>query len=342
VSAPRKPVLYGDAVRWALIEADALMFLAKLPEHSVDAIVTDPPYGIGFHGEAWDGVDIRRTARRSGERFGGAEAFEQWTRIWAGECRRVLKPGGYAVFFGAPRTFHRLTCGIEDTGLEVRDVLLWLNGQGFPKSHRMPGGVGVSMKPAYEPILLARAPFSGRLAENLNTWGTGVLNIDAARIISDDTRDRWPANVALSHAPACTETSCEPDCPVGLLDGAQPDARPSRFFYCGKATRAERDAGCEHLPTKRIQIYTGKSHPPKVVRNSHPTVKPLSLMRWLVRLTCPPGGLVLDPFAGSGSTGAAAVLEDRQFVGIEREPEYMRVARARLTHWAHESTKGPV
>jgi site-specific DNA-methyltransferase (adenine-specific) len=114
---------------------------------------------------------------------------------------------------------------------------------------------------------------------------------------------------------------------------------PSRLFYCAKTSRAEREAGCEQLPKRSVQLYTGKHHPPRLIHNIHPTVKPLALMRWLVRLITPPDGLVLDPFAGSGSTGIAAVMEDRIFLGIEREGDYVDVACARLTHWAHKAMR---
>ena len=320
-----KLALYEDATEaWGLIEADALMLLAKLPDACVDVIVTDPPYGIAIGGAAWDGTDIRRAGS---EGVGKAEAFERWTRVWATEARRVLKPGGYLVAFGAPRTVHRLVSGIEDAGLEVRDQLLWLNGQGVPKSRRWPGGLGTALKPAYEPIMLARAPLSGTTPDNLGAWGTGALNIDAARI---GPQGYWPTNVALSHGP---------DCPIELLD--RPDNGPSRLFYCAKATRLEREAGCAQLPQESVQLYTGKRNSPRLRRNTHPCVKPLALMRWLVRLACPPGGLVLDPFCGSGSTGAAAVLEGRQFLGVEREGAYVDIACARLAHWAQQAPREP-
>jgi DNA modification methylase len=312
VSAAGKVSVYEDASRsWALVEADSLALLARLPAASVDAVITDPPYAISLGGEAWD-------------RFGDdAEAFERWTGSWAAEALRLLKPGGHLLAFGSPRTFHRLVCGIEDAGLEIRDQLLWLNGQGIPKSRRLPGGQGTMLKPAFEPILIARRPLDGQTAENIARYGTGALNIDATRV---GTARYWPANVALSHAPGC---------PAALIDG---DARgPSRLFYCAKATPAEREAGCEQLPKHLAQLYTGKSRTPRERRNIHPTVKPLALMRWLIRLAVPEGGIVLDPFAGSGSTGIAAGLEGRRFVGIEREGSYVDIACARLTHWAKES-----
>jgi len=334
-----KVALYHDDTQaWGLIEADALMLLAKLPDACVDAIVTDPPYGIGLGGEAWDGRDIQRVASAADGRLNAFEALERWTLCWAREARRVLKPGGHMVAFGAPRTFHRLTCGVEDAGLEIRDQLLWLNAQGLPKSRRLPGGLATALKPAYEPILLARAPLAGTAPANLAAWGTGALNIDAARITPSETPvGFWPANVTLSHAASCQEGACQPDCPAALIDRERTVLLPSRLFFAAKVPRREREAGCEQVPERSVQLYTGKRHSPRVVRNAHPTVKPISLMRWLVRLICPPGGLVLDPFTGSGSTGAAVVLEDRLFLGVEREPEYVDIACARLTHWAHKA-----
>jgi DNA modification methylase len=322
---PGSEILEGRDVRWGLLHADALLTLARLPDNSVDATLTDPPYGINFGGQAWDGADIRRTV---GDGMHANEAFERWTRVWASEVARVLKPGGYMVSFGAPRTFARLVCGIEDAGLEIRDVLLWLYGTGVPKSRRMADGMGTALKPAYEPIALARAPLAGSLQATRAAWGTGTLNVDATRV---GAPGYWPAHVVTSHAEGCTRYQCTGDCPVAVVD-AQAGKPASRLFFCAKASRAEREVGCEQLPARSVPVYNGR--PPRVVRNTHPTVKPIALLRWLVRLIAPAGGIVLDPFAGSGSTGAAALLEGRRFLGIEREAEYIKVARARLDHWA--------
>jgi DNA modification methylase len=323
-TASKLTVYHDDTEAWRLIEGDALALLAKLPENSVDAVVADPPYGIDLGGEAWD-------------RFGGGgltapEAFERWTAKWAAECRRVLKPGGHLLAFGAPRTFHRLVAGVEDAGLQVRDQLLWLYAQGMPKSPRLPDGQGTLLKPAYEPILLARKPLEGSTIDNVGAFGTGALNIDATRI---GERGYWPAHLALSHSQDCSDGSCAGGCPVRLLDQQQESL--SRLFVCAKATRAEREAGCEQLPARQVQLYTGSGKPARVRRNTHLTVKPLEPMRWLVKLVTPPGGTVLDPFTGSGSTGVAAMLEGRRFLGIEREPEYVDIACARLAHHAHQA-----
>ncbi len=340
----------GPTVTWSVRAGDSLQVLPTLPAASVDAIVCDPPYGIDFQGQAWDGRSIRAAARdHAGRRLSASEAFEQWATAWALECARVLKPGGHFAGFGAPRTFHRLVSGLEDAGLEIRDVLLWLYGTGMPKSRRLPGGQATALKPAYEPILLARKPPLGSVQCNLHAYGTGALNVDACHV-----EGRWPANVVLSHAPNCRDECCQPTCAVALIDAAAGDARVayaarrpvSRLFYCPKATRRERNAGCEHLPHQRLDLFptaADAAYTPPTAPNAHPTVKPLALMRWLVRLATPPGGTVLDPFCGSGSTGCAAVLEDRRFLGIERNEQYAAVARARIAHWtqAVRSSEAP-
>lgn len=177
---------------------------------------------------------------------------------------------------------------------------------------------------------------AGTTPRNLHEWGTGALNTEAARV-----NGYWPAHLALSHAPGCTGDGCTSECPTRLLDGARPELRPSRLFFCAKASKREREVGCEQLPTRSVKLYNGHHHPARMRRNTHRTVKPVALMRWLVALVTPPGGVVLDPFAGSASTGIAAVMEERGFLGIEREPEYIDIACARLTHWAHRAAKEP-
>jgi len=303
-------------------------------------VVTDPPYGIGFHNERWDGQAIQEAAARAGhERLGPSEAYQAWCRAWGHECVRVLKPGGHLLAFGSPRTAHRLAAGLEDAGLELRDTLLWLYGTGMPKSRRLPGGRGTTLKPAYEPILLARRPRAEPIARTLERHGTGALNIDACRV-----EGRYPANVICSHAPGCRPDGCQAGCAVALVDTAAAKGRApsnasspaSRLFYCPKVNRRERDAGCEHLPHRALDLFpnaqaAGATAP---ARNPHPTVKPLALMRWVVRLATPEDGLVLDPFCGSGTTGAAAVLEGRRFLGVELDPAYSAIARARIAHWS--------
>lgn len=321
----RLPPLYGDARRWALAQADALDLLHKLPDASVDAVVTDPPYGIDFNRQAWDGRNIRNAV---GDTSRGAGAFQTWISLWASECLRILRPGGYLVAFGATRTAHRLTAGIEDAGFEVRDQLAWLYGSGVPKTGLHNGRSG-TLKPGYEPIVLARKPRAQG-----DGLPDGLLAIDAARIEGD----RWPANVLLGHDRRCTRRSCARACPVGELDRQHPTRRPSRFYYCAKPARREREHGLGELQARTANIFGGRPTRPR--RNVHPTVKPVELMRWLIRLTAPEGAVVLDPFAGSGTTGLAALAEHRQFVGIEQDETYTRIAVERLRDAATPSEQG--
>jgi DNA modification methylase len=336
--------------RSRVLQGDCLEVLAKRDAASVDAVVTDPPYGLSMAGMRWDmprRLDPSRPPGRRRSRANPGLAFQGFCTAWGSECLRVLKPGGHLVSFSAPRTAHQLACGLEAAGFELRDTLMWLQGQGYPASRPLPGGWGTGLKPAYEPIVLARAPLDGSLDNTLAVHGTGGLNIDGCRIpdptvcergshtrrFSANPQGRWPANLLLSHTPRCTASRCRSNCPASLL------GERHRFFYCAKASRRERDAGCEQLPRRVVQTFKIGERNEQMcdenpVANIHPTVKPIELMSWLVRLVTPPGGLVLDPFAGSGSTGAAALLEGARFLGIEQDREYVRIARARIKHWA--------
>jgi site-specific DNA-methyltransferase (adenine-specific) len=331
-----------------------------MPSDSVDSIVTDPPYELGFMGKKWDSSGI---------------AYDQ--TLWA-ECLRVLKPGGHLIAFGGTRTYHRMTCAIEDAGFEIRDCIQWIYGSGFPKSHNLDGdwhGFGTALKPANEPAVLARKPLSGTVADNVLTWGCGALNIDGCRIATDDnlnggsygntTREvdqyfngkkpggagqfvqplgRWPANVILDeeaaqmldaqsgHSVSSRRIGKRIGKNAGTYGayigqdnvsmGHSDSGGASRFFYVAKASKAEREAGINAPPGERGNI--------------HATVKPITLMRYLIRLVTPPGGTVLDPFMGSGSTGCAAMLEAMQFIGIELSAEYIEIARRRIEF--HEYT----
>lgn len=335
------PPLYGEHGRWGLIEGDAMALLAALPADSFHALVTDPPYGLAFRGEHWDGGDLS-----------DGEGFQAFTRDWAVETLRVLKPGAWAAVHGAPRTAHRLTSGLKDAGFEIRDQMIWCFA-GVQKSRRMPGGLGSGLRPAWEPIVLARKPLDPRaktIAGNLDRHGTGALHISGTRIARPiderGTDGYWPPNMVLSHDEACDPTrgACTSTCPVPLIDSIataeRRDGAPpfSRLFYAAKATRAEREAGLDHLPQSLSPIFSGGSGAlPRAC--THPTVKPLSLMRWVTRLVAPPEGVLLDPFAGSGSTIAAAVLEGRAGLGIEREPEYAAIARGRIAHWSRHGKR---
>lgn len=331
--------LLDDGKRWRVVQGDTLELLPDLPDASVDAVVCDPPYGIDFHNQKWDGRTIRQSARGRHGRLSNGQAFERWTTSWATELARVLKPGGHLLAFGAPRMAHRLISGVEDSGLEVRDVLMWLHGQGMPKSRRLADGQGTALKPFYEPILLARRPLEAPAVDNVARHGTGAMNTEACSLDPGpgESRRRWPAHVVMSHSPGCRPRRCAPGCPAAILEDQHAGA--SRFLYCAKASRRERDAGCEHLPAHPTGLFpnAARNASAPAVRNPHPTVKPIALMRWLVRLVCPPDGLVLDPFCGSGTTGAAAVLEGRRFVGLELDPHHAEVARARITHWSQHA-----
>lgn len=354
----------------SLIEGDCVEALRKFGNNRFDSSVSDPPYELGFMGKSWDTSGI-------------AFSVDLWR-----ELLRVLKPGGHLLAFGGTRTYHRMTCAIEDAGFEVRDSLHWFYGTGFPKSLNVGEGRGTALKPGHEPIVLARKPLIGTVAANVLAHGTGVLNIDACRIGTEDTRKergtttpgfnmapgavcgseigRWPANVLLDEHAAAELDAQSGERSSGLMKAGQKRAGrsgvalgvmagdvttttygdsggASRFFYVAKPSRAERDLGCAHLPVKTGGEATDRedgsagTQSPRAgagrkggARNFHPTVKPIDLMRYLVRLVTPPGGTVLDPFSGSGTTGIAARLEGLQFLGIEREPEYATIAAARI------------
>ena len=453
-----------------LLHGDCREVLATLPDASVDAVVTDPPYELGFMGKAWDAAGV---------------AYD--VGLWA-EVLRVLKPGGHLLAFGGTRTYHRMTVAIEDAGFEIRDSLHWLYGSGFPKSLDVskaldkaagaerevvgtgssgatagmqalgPSGIkggdyditapatdaarqwegwGTALKPAHEPIVVARKPLVGTVAGNVLAHGTGALNIDGCRVGSEErttswsgtanykvsdpkegtttVTGRWPANLVFTHAAECGDR-CADGCPVAELDGQSgvsrdgvavnrnghdphrqgynrgwgTEPRPdqgyggqggaSRFFtvtewdpiadvapfrYVAKPSKRERNAGLDGLPERNREdqsswvrecgtcgcrftdpttsrpkcehddvIYTA----PSPTKNHHPTVKPVALMRWLVRLVTPPGGTVLDPFAGSGTTLAAATLEHFDAIGIELTADYLPIINGRIA-WAEEQAQ---
>lgn len=392
-----------------LFEGDCrdVMELA-LAENSVDSIVTDPPYHLttgkkGGSGEASVNLDspygrARVTTGFMGMKWDGGDVAmrpETWRAALA-----VLKPGGYLLAFSGTRTYHRMVCAIEDAGFEIRDQIQWIYGSGFPKSHNGEWG-GTALKPAHEPIVVARKPLIGTVEANFREWGTGGLNIDGCRVeptgesrerAGEESQDRrytdkgatdfaakpgvrggdpfgrWPANII--HDGSDEVVGCFPNAPgqlraVGPEHGEKPSvnvfgdmgARPytpprgdsgnaARFFYCAKASKADRNAGCEALPDKLFGMSSaaaaaaargehydngdGGVNKTTLRKNNHPTVKPTDLMRYLCRLVTPPGGTVLDPFMGSGSTGRGAALEGFQFIGIEQDPAYLEIARARI------------
>jgi DNA modification methylase len=383
-----------------IIHGDCVEEMRKLAPDSADAIVTDPPYLLGFMGKQWD----------------KAEKQQEWHAAWAIEALRVLKPGGHLLAFGGTRTYHRMTCAIEDAGFEIRDCIQWIYGSGFPKSHdiskaidKMAGaerevvgtyrvtgnaltptkekggtfGVGVpnspggnlnittpatpeaqqwdgwgtALKPACEPIVVARKPLSEKtVAKNVLEHGTGALNIDASRISGEpvpvnvleewsgfgqkkrpdytptvNTQGRWPANVILDEDAAAlldeqsgTSKSTGGQASLGAF-------RNGDIYGKGRDEREKRDPGYGDVGGASRFFYTAKaSKKERGEGNNHPTVKPLTLMRYLVRLVTPPGGLVLDPFMGSGTTGLACADEGFSFIGIEMEDEYIEIARRRI------------
>ncbi|CAB4156050.1 DNA methylase N-4/N-6 [uncultured Caudovirales phage] len=318
---------------------DNLAALRAMPDNSVDSIVTDPPYGLSFMGKKWD-YDV--------------PSVELWQ-----ECLRVLKPGGHLLAFAGTRTQHRMAVKIEDAGFEVRDMIAWVYGSGFPKSHNLKDdwqGWGTALKPALEPITVARKPLVGTVAENVQRHGTGALNIDGCRVeapgedcarkpaLVDDTAagfgkglsmggrghdaGRWPANLihdgseeVVAGFPVTGASKSTPrnngefksvakgrELPHVTYGHDDDGGSAARFFYCAKASKADRGE-----------------------ENVHPTVKPTDLMRYLCRLVTPPGGVVLDPFMGSGSTGKAAMLEGFRFIGCELSEEYFKIADARIS-----------
>lgn len=369
-------------MNWQIFEGDCLQTLRGMDDNSVDSIVTDPPYGLQFMGKKWD-YDVPDV------------------EVWA-ECLRVLKPGGHLLAFAGTRTQHRMAVRIEDAGFELRDMIAWIYGSGFPKSHNLQDeweGWGTALKPALEPITVARKPLIGTVAHNVRSHGTGALNIDDCRVSTDEklsagaggllsnVRDekpypvdngyaqsplgRWPANVihdgsdeviemfpanAGAAAPVTKRNGDKFRNTYGAFKGDIDEqgstfrgdkGSAARFFYCAKTSKKDRDEGLDGfadvqasgLPMRSKdgerggQGIDGTSTDRTTVRkNNHPTVKPTELMRYLCRLVTPPGGIVLDPFTGSGSTGKAALLEGFRFIGCELSPDYVAIARARLSH----------
>jgi site-specific DNA-methyltransferase (adenine-specific) len=411
-----------------LMNGDCRLMLKELGDNSVDAVVTDPPYALTSEKKGGSGLaslNLNSPAGRARVTTGfmgkawdtGETAFDP--AFWQ-EVMRVLKPGGHVLAFGGSRTYHKIATAIDDAGFEIRDQIMWLYGSGFPKSSNQDGdwkGWGTALKPAHEPIVVARKPLIGTVPANLAKYGVGALNIDGCRVgnfvnttppgtdrynranfeqgyrPSAYGRDgessaerrytdkgstnfaatpgprggapegRWPANVI--HDGSDEVLSAFPTAPGQMAkassnsdtrktqnvygamkrgsDGAEPrdtGGSAARFFYCAKASKQDRDEGLTTPPKPVVTFATanGTSGKPSSIsegrnteyRNTHPTVKPTNLMRYLTRLVTPPNGVVLDPFMGSGSTGRGAILEGFNFIGIEMSPEYFDIADARI------------
>jgi len=434
-----------------LHRAKSEVALLGMRTNSVDSIVTDPPYELGFMGKSWDNTGI-------------AYSVDLWK-----ECLRVLKPGGYLLSFGGTRTYHRMACAIEDAGFEIRDQIQWLYGSGFPKSmnvgkaiDKLQGnerkiigenqqilqkqakdlregkrkvldsldngapernngfktvsaeitkgnseyeGWGTALKPANEPICMARKPLSEKtVAQNVLKWGTGGINIDGCRVeyqgdkdlksatfgrgtditggnlvgategngktnVEGNPQGRFPANVIHDGSEEVLDSFPNAGGQQGDLVGhnkvikspngiygTQPprydaykrveeNKSASRFFYCAKTSKKERNLGCDDIESKQMDLSrkegnVGGDNPRNrgvaKSKNNHPTVKPLSLMRYLCRLVTPPKGMILDPFFGSGTTGCAAKIEGFSCIGIDDEQEHLDIAEARIKAWEEE------
>ena len=395
--------------------------MSEMADNSIDAVVTDPPYELGFMGKSWDASGI---------------AYN--TEVWR-QCLRILKPGGHLLAFGGSRTYHRLACAIEDAGFDIRDQIMWVYGSGFPKSMNIGKAIdkaagasrevvgvgksgknrnvlnaanypdtfggdyeiteaatqeakqwegwGTALKPAHEPIVVARKPVNGTIAQNVMTWGTGAINIDGCRVKRDDGDDsvagsrtatfgtqetvsggngsggweqndigRFPANFIHDGSDEVLQLfpnskAGKPQekrgtggiwgkgdghsIPVGPSYGD--DGSAARFFYCAKPSTAERNAGLEGLQKKkadtRSDVAAGMWKDKNAAhQNHHPTVKPITLMRYLIRMVVPPNGIVLDPFLGSGTTGVAAIQENIDWLGFEMNPGYADIAHRRTVH----------
>ena len=325
-----------------LYNEDCIVQMQKMIDEGVqvDSVVTDPPYELGFMGKSWDSTGI-------------AFQKETWELAF-----RLLKPGGHLLAFSGSRTYHRMAVAIEDAGFEIRDQIMWLYGSGFPKTKN-------HLKPAHEPIVMARKPLEGTNKQNIEKYGTGGINIDGCRIQGDDIggerkitnrkpRDEnnvWTDNNSGMKQESNHFADADPKgrYPANLMhDGLQEEW--AKYFYCPKTSSAERNRGLEDFTAKPMAWGNqakaelkrgnldfkgnqgdGSKHNKVAMRlNTHPTVKPQELMKYLCRLVTPKGGVVLDPFMGSGSTGMAAKDEGFDFIGIEKEQEYFEIAEARI------------
>ena len=402
-----------------LLKGDCIKKLKGLKDNSVDSVVTDPPY----HLTAWD-MQPKKKYKRKNKGFMGKEwdglgkdgiGIANNPKLWK-EVLRVLKPGGHLLSFSHSRTYHRQAVAVEDAGFEIRDQIMWIYGSGFPKSHNIGNklgeeykGIGTALKPAHEPIVMARKPFNGTVAKNVLEWGTGGINIDECRVGTDEIttngygdkgfvaqegyepsthQGRFPANIIfdeeagkiLDEQSGISKSSPNKwegnnNAPIygkyekGIRQSTFSDTGgASRFFYCPKASKKDRNEGMpeqvpqftgrprredgsviykETHPEEWAEVMKGKPRKEKTslaaseeilqptlkgTMNIHPTVKPTDLMAYLVRLVTPKGGVVLDPFMGSGSTGKGAIREGMDFIGIEREDEYMEIAKSRIQH----------
>lgn len=370
---------------------DCLNVIKNIADNTIDAIVTDPPYGLSFMGKKWD-YDVPSV------------------EIWI-ECLRVLKPGGYLLSFAGTRTQHRMACRIEDAGFEIRDMIAWVYGSGFPKSmnigkavYKMQSnsewdGWGTALKPALEPITMARKPLSEKtIAENCLKWGTGGINIDDCRVpfksdsdfksatfgrgtdilggnyvgsthstgevnIEANPLGRFPANLIHDGSDEVISLFPESKGQCGdLVNQTKQTKSPNdiygtmpprfdmlkrndigsaaRFFYCAKTSKSERNIGCEDLEEQRHSDRSsddkvGGDNPRNITntpqKNFHPTVKPIALMQYLIKIVSRDNSLILDPFGGSGTTALACLNINRNYILIEKELQYINIIKSRIS-----------
>lgn len=393
-----------------IILGDCIDKLKELPENSIDAIITDPPYGLGFMNKEWDDPNkekelIQRERERTEQRkkegisnfsapfsqsvrpglaIKGAKEnrwFQEWSKEWAEQALRVLKPGGYLLSFCATRMYHRMASGIEDAGFQIRDIIMWIYGSGFPKSFSVPkaidklygaerevigskltgnpvnwfanmdekprgdgivkitssttpeakrwDGWGTALKPACEPIVMARKPFSEKnVALNVLKWETGGIDIDSSRIPYVSNEDmqnaRWGTHADslvdhkwgmkdMGNNKLASEDGRFPSNVILDKEAGQVLRDESRFFYIAKPSQAEKNYGMDD-----------NTH------STHPTIKPVKLMEYLIKMVTKEEAIVLDPFLGSGTTAVASLRVNRKFIGIEKEEEYLIICKARI------------
>tara|TARA_E500000178_G_scaffold201810_1_gene199574 strand:- start:118 stop:1284 length:1167 start_codon:yes stop_codon:yes gene_type:complete len=381
-----------------ILNGDCIEEMQKLIDDGVqvDSVVTDPPYELGFMGRSWDSTGI-------------AFQKETWELAY-----KLLKPGGHLLAFSASRNYHRMAVAIEDVGFEIRDQMMWLYGSGFPKSMNVGKafdkklgnseweGWGTALKPAHEPIVMARKPLSEKsIVDNVLKHGTGAINIDECRIEGNDAKypdtnpdfkdigrqskeaigiDKlsfgqtenakrkkvvrkprnesgvWTDGNSGMKAEGTQYADADPKgrFPANVMhDGL--DTEWSRYFYCPKVSKAERNKGLDNFKIEKtkggggtsnntwyeddVNAASGKFGSEKAPsKNIHPTVKPQKLMQYLCRMVTPKGGIILDMFMGSGSTGMAAKDEGFDFIGIEKEKEYFKIAEARIESVEIKST----
>lgn len=319
----------------SLYHNDCLKVLPTIGENSIDSIITDPPYGLGFMDKDWDK---------------GVPGIQFWS-----EMLRVSKPGAFLFSFGGTRTFHRITCAIEDAGWEIRDTIMWIYSQGFPKGRGVSEDnldLSTTLKPSWEPITIARKPLIGSVAENVAKHGTGILHTEDCRIgtermkVTKSDGAMKSQNLAMGGGNTGRVGAGEKigRCPTNIIhDGSREIisgkyGQVFRYFYCAKASTTERDEGLDGFEEVECGILDDdecqwRSKPKRA--NFHPTVKPVKLMRHLCKLATPRNGIILDPFMGSGSTGKAAIREGFSFIGIEINKDYFEIAQAAIA-WVND------